>query len=146
MYLDNREIVQLGAISRATQRAVLAIEDSDYFQHGAMDVSSLIRRSSRTRKRERWSRAARRSRSSWSAALGRGQDLDESIEGKIQELALAVRVEQQYSKEEIFELYLNQVYMGNGVYGFGTAAKFYFRKPARELTLARGSHARRLDP
>ncbi len=43
LYLDNREIVELGAISRATQRAVLAIEDSDFFQHGALDVSSLIR-------------------------------------------------------------------------------------------------------
>ncbi len=40
---------------------------------------------------------------------------------------------------EIFELYLNQVYMGNGVYGIGTAAQFYFRKPARELTLAEGA-------
>src|ERR687891_632466 len=43
LFLDNREIVELGAISRATQRAVLAIEDSDFFQHGALDVSSLIR-------------------------------------------------------------------------------------------------------
>ena len=42
-------------------------------------------------------------------------------------------------RSSIFELYLNQVYMGNGVYGIGTAAKFYFRKPARELTLAEGA-------
>ena len=64
---------------------------------------------------------------------------DQSVEGKLQELALAIRVEQQYSKARIFELYLNQVYMGNGVYGFGTASQFYFRKPARRLTLLEGA-------
>ena len=70
------------------------------------------------------------------------QGFDQSIEGKLQELALAIRVEQRYSKERIFELYLNQVYMGNGVYGFGTASEFYFRKPARDLTLLEGATSR----
>ncbi len=139
VYLDNREIVKLGAISRPTQRAVLAIEDSDFFQHGALDVSSLIRAISRTCGRARWSRAARRSRSSWSASPSGRDPFDESVERKIQELALAIRVEQQYSKERIFELYLNQVYMGNGVYGVGTAAQFYFHKPPIDLTLPEGA-------
>ena len=43
--------------------------------------------------------------------------------GKFQELALAIRVEEKYTKDEILELYLNQVYFGNGVYGIGTAAR-----------------------
>ena len=147
VYLDNREIVPLDAISRATQRAVLAIEDSDFFQHGALDVSSLIRAIDRER-------AGGRGGPGWlddHAAAGRQHPrartaFDQSIEGKLQELALAIRVEQRYSKERIFELYLNQVYMGNGVYGFGTASQFYFRKPARELTLLEGATLAGHDP
>ena len=139
MYLDNREIVELGAISRATQRAVLAIEDSDFFQHGALDVSSLIRAIVENAKAgEVVQGGSTITQQLVGLTLGRDR-FDKSVEGKIQELALAVRVEQQYSKERIFELYLNQVYMGNGVYGVGTAAQFYFRKPARELTLAEGA-------
>jgi penicillin-binding protein 1A len=141
LYLDNREIVKLGAISRATQLAVLAIEDSDFFQHGALDVSSLIRAIIENAKaREVVQGGSTITQQLVGLTLGLGRDrFDQSVEGKIQELALAIRVEQRYSKERIFELYLNQVYMGNGVYGIGTAAQFYFRKPARELTLAEGA-------
>ena len=139
VYLDNREIVELDAISRPTQRAVLAIEDSDFFQHGALDVSSLIRAIiENARAGEVVQGGSTITQQLVGITLGR-QRFDESVEGKIQELALAIRVEQQYSKERIFELYLNQVYMGNGVYGVGTAAQFYFRKPARELTLLEGA-------
>ena len=64
---------------------------------------------------------------------------DLSFERKFQELALAIRVEEKYTKEEIFELYLNQIYLGNGVYGIGTASEFYFHKPASKLTLTEGA-------
>ena len=131
VYLDNREIVPLEAISRPTQRAVLAIEDSDFFQHGAVDISSLIRAMiQNARAGEVVQGGSTITQQLVGSALGQ-QRFDDSIEGKLQELALAIRVEQRYSKERIFELYLNEVYMGNGVYGFGTASQFYFRKPAR---------------
>jgi membrane peptidoglycan carboxypeptidase len=139
VFLDNREIVPLDAISRPTQRAVLAIEDSDFFQHGALDVSSLIRAMiQNARAGEVVQGGSTITQQLVGSALGE-QRFDDSFEGKLQELALAIRVEQRYSKERIFELYLNQVYMGNGVYGFGTAAQFYFRKPARDLTLLQGA-------
>ena len=70
----------------------------------------------------------------------------QTFERKFQELALALRVEEKYSKDEILEMYLNQVYMGNGIYGFGTAADFYFGKPAFGAHARRGSAARRDDP
>ena len=139
VYLDNREIVRLDAISRPTQRAVLAIEDSDFFQHGAIDMSSLIRAIiQNARAGEVVQGGSTLTQQLVGSALG-DQQFDDSVEGKLQELALAIRVEQRYSKERIFELYLNQVYMGNGVYGFGTASQFYFRKPARELSLLEGA-------
>jgi penicillin-binding protein 1A len=139
VYLDNREIVPLEAISRPTQRAVLAIEDSDFFQHGAVDISSLIRAViQNARAGEVVQGGSTLTQQLVGSALGE-QRFDDSIEGKLQELALAIRVEQRYSKERIFELYLNEVYMGNGVYGFGTASQFYFRKPARQLSLLEGA-------
>ncbi len=142
VYLDNREIVKLAAISPATQRAVLAIEDSDFFQHGALDISSLIRamiENARAGRVVQGGSTITQQLVGLTLGLDRFDQFDQSIEGKLQELALAIRVEQKYSKEKIFELYLNQVYMGNGVYGFGTAAQFYFRKPARKLNLLEGA-------
>ena len=72
--------------------------------------------------------------------------MDRSFERKFQELALAIRAEEKYTKDEIFELYLNQIYLGNGVYGIGTAAKFYFKKPASRADAVRRRHAGRHDP
>ena len=139
VYLDNREIVPLNAISPEARRAVLAIEDSDFFEHGALDWSSLIRALiQNARAGEVVQGGSTITQQLVGSTLGLNR-FDQSVEGKVQELALAIRVEQQYSKAEIFGLYLNQVYMGNGVYGFGTASQFYFRKPARRLTLLEGA-------
>src|SRR5687768_325983 len=90
LYFDNREIVELGAISRATQRAVLAIEDSDFFQHGALDMSSLIRAIVENAKAgEVVQGGSTITQQLVGLTLGRGQDqFGRSIEGKIQELAL----------------------------------------------------------
>ena len=140
VYLDNRKIVPLSAISTDAQRAVLAIEDSDFFEHGALDMSSLFRAMiENARAGEVVQGGSTITQQLVGSTLDLNRGFDQSIEGKLQELALAIRVEQQYSKEKIFELYLNQVYMGNGVYGFGTAAEFYFRKPARDLSLVQGA-------
>jgi penicillin-binding protein 1A len=139
VYLDNREIVPLNKISPIAQRAVLAIEDSDFFEHGALDWSSLIRaliQNARAGKVVQGGSTITQQLVGSTLGLNR---FDQSVEGKIQELALSIRVEKEYSKPEIFGLYLNQVYMGNGVYGFGTASQFYFRKPARRLTLLEGA-------
>ena len=139
VYLDNREIVPLAAISPIAREAVLAIEDSDFFQHGALDWSSLIRAViENARAGEVVQGGSTITQQLVGSALG-GNRFDQSIEGKLQELALSIRVERRYPKSRIFEMYLNEVYMGNGVYGFGTAAQFYFRKPARDLTLLEGA-------
>jgi penicillin-binding protein 1A len=139
VYLDNREIVPLNAISPVAREAVLAIEDSDFFAHGALDWSSLIRAMiENARAGEVVQGGSTITQQLVGSTLGENQ-FDQSVEGKLQELALAIRVEQRYSKARIFELYLNQVYMGNGVYGFGTASEFYFRKPPRALTLLEGA-------
>ncbi len=62
-----------------------------------------------------------------------------TLERKLKEARYALAIEQELSKDEILERYLNIAYFGNGVYGIGTAASFYFGKPVQELTLEEGA-------
>ena len=66
-------------------------------------------------------------------------DTAQTFQRKFQELALAIRVEQRYTKDQILALYLNDVYFANGVYGIGTAADFYFHVPASRLKLTQAA-------
>jgi membrane peptidoglycan carboxypeptidase len=139
VYLDNRELIRLKDVSKQAQRAVLAIEDAEFYDHGALNWSSLVRALiENAQAGEIVQGGSTITQQLVGATLGVGQ-FDQSFEGKFQELALAIRVEEEYTKQEILELYLNQVYFGNGVYGIGTASQFYFHKPARKLTLVEGA-------
>jgi penicillin-binding protein 1A len=139
VFLDNRELVRLRDISKPTQKAVLAIEDSGFYEHGALSWTSLLRAVVENAR----AGAIVQGGSTITQQLVKntlGLDpSDRSFERKFQELALAIRVEEKYTKEQILELYLNQIYLGNGVYGIGTASKFYFHKPASKLTLVEGA-------
>ncbi|MEZ0234272.1 MAG: transglycosylase domain-containing protein [Actinomycetota bacterium] len=139
VYLDNRELIRLKDVSKVAQNAVLAIEDAEFYEHGALNWSSLVRALIENAQAGQVVQGGSTiTQQLVGATLGLGQ-FDQSFEGKFQELALAIRVEEKYSKPEILELYLNQIYFGNGVYGIGTAAEFYFHKPARKLTLTEGA-------
>jgi membrane peptidoglycan carboxypeptidase len=135
VYLDNREIVKLDEVSEITRDAVLAIEDSGFYRHGPLDYSALVRALVINYKEGGFVQGG----STITTQLVKntlGLDpFDRSFERKFQELALAIRVEERYSKDEILELYLNEVYLGNGTYGIGTASDFYFHKLPAELKL-----------
>ena len=73
-------------------------------------------------------------------------DTAQTFQRKFQELALAIRVEQRYTKDQILALYLNDVYFANGVYGIGTAADFYFHEPGVAIEADAGRHAGRARP
>jgi membrane peptidoglycan carboxypeptidase len=138
VYLDNREIVRLKKIAPIAREAVLAIEDSGFYEHGALNWSSLVRALVENAKAgEVVQGGSTITQQLVKNTIGAGDAL--TFERKFQELALALRVEERYSKDEILEMYLNEIYMGNGIYGFGTASDFYFGKPATELTLAEGA-------
>ncbi|MBA3690007.1 MAG: transglycosylase domain-containing protein [Actinobacteria bacterium] len=139
VYLDeNREIVHLDEVSDVARAAVLAAEDDGFYEHGALDVSSVLRAV--------FANVAAgdvvQGGSTITQQLVKNavlDDAEQTIERKWQELAVAVRIEQRYTKDEIFELYLNDIYLGNGVYGIGTAAQYYFHEPASKLTLGEGA-------
>jgi membrane peptidoglycan carboxypeptidase len=139
VYLDNREILPLRQISKPFQRAVLAIEDSTFYEHGALNVRSIIRAAlANIREGEVVEGGSTITIQLVKNTLGL-DPTDVSFERKFQEAALAVRVEQKYTKDQILAMYLNQVYLGNRVYGIATASQFYFHVPARKLNLAQAA-------
>ena len=139
VYQDfNREIVHFDQVSEIARTAVLAAEDDGFYQHGALDVESVVRAI--------FANVAAggvvQGGSTITQQLVKNavlDDSDQTLERKWEELAVALRIEQRYTKDEILELYLNDIYLGNGVYGIGTAAEYYFDEPASDLTLAQGA-------
>ncbi len=138
LYLDNREIVDLPDISEMGRKSVLAVEDAQFYEHGPLDWTSLIR--------ALLTNAATgevvQGGSTITQQLVKNAvtgDTSQTFQRKFQELALAIRVEQRYTKDQILSLYLNDVYFANGVYGIGTAADFYFHVPASKLKLTQSA-------
>ncbi len=130
----NREVVDFNDISPNLKRAVLAIEDSYYYSHSGINPSGI-------------GRAALANFGAGSTVQG-GSTVtmqlvknlflspERTMSRKLVEVVLAMRIEQIFKKDEIFELYLNQVYWGHNTYGVQTAAQSYFGKAAKDLTLA----------
>jgi membrane peptidoglycan carboxypeptidase len=138
LYLDNREIVPLDRVSKLARKAVLAVEDAEFYTHGALDWTAVIR----ALVTNAASGEVEQGGSTITTQLVKNAitgDTSTTFQRKFQELALALRVEQAYSKDEILALYLNDVYLGNGVYGIGTAADFYFHVPAKKLSLTQSA-------
>jgi len=138
LYLDNREIVDLPDISEMGRKSVLAVEDAQFYEHGPLDWTSLIR--------ALLTNAATgevvQGGSTITQQLVKNAitgDTSQTFQRKFQELALAIKVEQRYTKDQILALYLNDVYFANGVYGIGTAADFYFHVPASKLKLTQSA-------
>ncbi len=130
----NREIVTLAEISPDLKRAVLAIEDSHFFTHHGINPTSVGRAFLSNLEEGRTVEGA----STLTMQLVKNLFLtpDRTISRKLAEAVLALRLEQIFNKDQILEMYLNQVYWGHNAYGVETAARSYFNKPASELNLA----------
>jgi membrane peptidoglycan carboxypeptidase len=139
LFLDeNRTIVRLAKISPIARDAVLAIEDDGFYRHGALNAPSMIR----ALLADIIAGHITQGGSTITQQLVKNtiiQDPEQTFARKFQEAALAIRVEKTYTKDEILELYLNDVYFGNGIYGIGTAADFYFHEPASQLKLGQAA-------
>jgi len=118
-------------------KAALAAEDRNFYHHGAIDVGSTAR--------ALWvdvtSHSLNEGGSSITQQLVKIQLLtpQKSLTRKVQELVLAITLEQRYSKDQILTMYLNRVYFGHGAYGAGAAARTYFNKDAKDLTPAQAA-------
>ncbi len=130
----NREVVPLERISPNLKRAVLAIEDSYFLQHNGIDPVGIARALVVNFQ----SKSTREGGSTLTQQLVKNLFLTNelSISRKAAEAVLSLRVEQVFDKNQILEMYLNQVYWGENTNGAETAAQNYFNKSAAELTLA----------
>src|SRR5262249_52042287 len=115
-------------------RAIIAIEDRHFYEHGGFYLPSLLRAAIRNFR----SGSACEGGSTITQQLARMTYLspERSIKRKVQEAILALWMERQLGKEEILSRYLNTAYFGAGVYGVDAAAKRYFGKAAKELSLS----------
>ncbi|WP_449283922.1 transglycosylase domain-containing protein [Limnothrix redekei] len=130
----NRVVVPLNQISPHLKRAVIAIEDSSFYQHPGINPGSIMRALVTNLERGRTSEGG----STLTMQLVKNLFLSPQrrISRKVAEAVLSLRLEQILKKDEILELYLNQVYWGHNNYGIETASRSYFGKAAADLNLA----------
>ena len=132
-YKENRSVVPLRQIPRAMVDAILAIEDRRFYTHWGVDpmrvMGALVNDVIAGRPEQGGSTITQQ--------LARNLFLthEKTFTRKIKEMILAIRIEQTYTKDEILEMYFNQIYFGEGAYGIDAASKVFFGKPVQEMTL-----------
>ncbi|WP_339373403.1 transglycosylase domain-containing protein [Acaryochloris thomasi] len=134
---ENREVMPLDQMSPHLKMAVLAIEDSNFYEHGGINPVGILRASLTNFQEGRTVQGA----STLTMQLVKNLFLspERALTRKLAEAVLAMRMEKLFQKDEILEMYLNQVYWGHNTYGVETAAQSYFNKSSSELTLAEAS-------
>jgi 1A family penicillin-binding protein len=133
----NREVVPLNTISPDLKRAVLAIEDSYFFSHHGINPSGIAR--ALLANLEEGQTVEGGSTVTMQLVKNLFLTPERSLSRKVAEAVLSLRLEQVFTKDQILEMYLNQVYWGHNTYGVETAARSYFNKRSSELNLAEAS-------
>ena len=146
LYRQNRVYTRLADIPALARQAVIATEDSRFYEHKGVDYKGTLRAAVENARAGGVSQGGSTLTQQYvknallQAAEGSKTQQDAarevSIERKMKEARYALAIERTMTKDEILERYLNIAYFGNGVYGMGTAASFYFAKPVQKLTLA----------
>ncbi|MDR7483924.1 MAG: penicillin-binding protein 1A [Armatimonadota bacterium] len=133
LYRENRQIVPLTAVPPILRQAVVAIEDERFYSHRGLDPRGIARALWRNIREGRLVEGG----STITQQLARNVFLssERAISRKVAEMLLALEIERRLTKDEILERYLNQVYFGQGAYGVEMAARVYFGKSVRDVTL-----------
>ena len=128
------EYINLSKLSKHTQNAFICAEDKRFYKHHGLDYIRIGGAIISNLKSNSFSQGA----STISQQLVKNTQLsnEKTINRKLKEIKLTKELEKKYSKDEIFELYLNNIYFGNGCYGVENASWHYFSKPASKLTLS----------
>jgi penicillin-binding protein 1A len=134
IYREQRIEVPLSRISPNLVHAIIAVEDQRFYEHGGVDIVRVV---GAALSNLRAGRAAQGG-STLTQQLARQSFLtpDKTVRRKIKEVVVAARLEQEFSKDQILELYLNKVYFGDGLYGAEAASLGYFGTHAANLTVA----------
>ena len=130
---ERRNFLPIAQIPKVMRDAVLAIEDARFYDHGGVDYKGMLRAV-----RANLGEARGQGASTITMQVARNFYLssERTYTRKIYEILLTLKIESQLSKDEILELYMNQIYLGQRAYGFASASEIYFGKPLADITLA----------
>jgi len=133
-YIEKRIIVELENIPLSLKQATLAVEDSNFYYHFGIDPKAIFRAFITNIKAGHVVEGG----STITQQLTKTMFLsrERTLPRKVKEAILAVRLELVFTKDEILEMYLNQIYYGHGTYGVEAAARNYFGKSVKDLTIA----------
>ena len=131
---ERRVLVKIGDVPDLMKKAILAAEDERFYEHGGVDYIGVLRAALSNFT----SGGVKQGASTITMQVARNFFLtkEKTLSRKFNEMMLAFKIEHNLSKDEIFELYVNQIYLGQRAYGFTTAAQIYFGKPLNQLSIA----------
>lgn len=131
---ERRALVKISEVPEIMKNAILAAEDDRFYKHGGVDYMGVLRAALSNFS----SGGAKQGASTITMQVARNFFLskEKTFTRKFNEVLLAFKIEHNLSKDEILQLYLNQIYLGQRAYGFAAAAQVYFGKPLNQITLA----------
>lgn len=149
VYSRDRKVVELKDISETMQQAIVAIEDSRYYEHGAIDIKGILRALNKNAQSSGVSEGASTLtqqlvknvfiEEAGDDATKVAQATQQTLGRKIKEMKYAIQLEKELGKKKILQNYLNITFFGEQAYGVESAAKRYFSTTAKKLTLAQSA-------
>ena len=133
---ERRNLTPIGQIPQVMKDAVLAIEDTRFYQHGGVDYLGVIRAGLAN-----LGRVKSQGASTITMQVARNVYLssEKTYTRKIYEILLTFKLEHLLTKDRILEIYMNQIFLGNRAYGFAAASEIYFGKPLKEISVAQAA-------
>ncbi|WP_374584171.1 penicillin-binding protein 1A [Ideonella dechloratans] len=130
---ERRHFTPIAQIPKVMRDAVLAIEDARFYQHSGVDYLGVLRAGV-----AQFGAAGSQGASTITMQVARNFYLstEKTLTRKLYEVLLALKIESQLSKDQILEIYMNQIYLGQRAHGFAAASEIYFGKPLQNLTVA----------
>ena len=130
---ERRNLVRIKDVPDIMKKAVLAIEDDRFYEHGGVDYQGILRAAVHNA-----GGGAKQGASTITQQVARNFFLssEQTLKRKVYEVLLAWKIEQNLTKDQILEVYMNQIYLGQRAYGFSSAAQIYFGKQLSEITVA----------
>lgn len=130
---ERRNVVRFADIPEIMKKAVLAIEDDRFYEHGGIDYLGIARATLHN-----LTGGTKQGASTITQQVARNFFLssEQTFKRKIYEILLAWKIEQNLSKDQILEVYMNQIYLGQRAYGFSSAAQIYYGKSLKEISIA----------
>ena len=130
---ERRQFVPIAEIPKVLTQAILAAEDANFYQHGGVDMKGIARALLANLGR---SKSQGASTISMQVARNVYLTAEKTYTRKIYEVLMTFKLEHELSKDQILQIYMNQIYLGRRAYGFGAASQTYFNKPLRDITIA----------